>query len=75
MQGTITIQASDVEPGAVIVTVTPNDGGIFILRGHDLERFAHAFGAAMMTAFADIMLTELNSREAEDGQARQAKGC
>lgn len=63
MQGTIDVAASDVEPGAVILTVTTEDGAVFVipLRGADLVHFAEQLAAVCATAFADIATAALNA--------------
>jgi hypothetical protein len=64
MQGTIAVAASDVEPGAVGITVTAEDGRTFVipLRGYDLVHFAEQLGAACTTAFMDIAAATLNDQ-------------
>jgi hypothetical protein len=64
VQGTIAVAASDVEPGAVLLTVTDEDGRVIVipLRGDDLTRVAEQLCTACTTAFADIAAAALNDQ-------------
>jgi hypothetical protein len=69
------IQASDTEPGVVVLSVTDTDSRVIVipLKGDDLQRFTVVFATALVTAFADQAMAaiaaidqELISREHTD---------